>query len=333
MIKARFIAAQRTEYGIPHVTSCRALGVSPAWFYKWSRRDGPSERERRRLRLVEAVISVFHAREGRDGSPRVAERLRARGWRVSTNTVAQIMREHGLVARPGRKRKSTTRPGKGRWRAQDQVRRDFTAPAPNVRWVGDGTEIPTGEGKLYMAAVSDLFSRRILGYAMSEHHDAAVALASLQMAVAVRGGMVAGVVMHTDQGSEYTARLFRMACERLEISQSMGRTGSALDNAAAESLFSSMEFELLRAQGPFATRAQARPAIAAWVDDFNTERLHSAAGLLPPVEFERLDPVLQAEIQQAIAERKEQRRNRRAAARHKSKDQTKNNTKDEKEAA
>jgi putative transposase len=325
---AAFIAAQRTEHGIPYATSCRAVGRSVAWLYKWLRRarEGPSARERRRLRLVEAVISMFWKRKGADGSPRIAEYLRRDGWRVSDNTVAKIMREHGLAARPGRKRKNTTRQDGGPWHAEDHLQRDFTAAKPNRRWVGDGTEIPTDEGKLQLAAVSDLFSRRIVGYAISEHHDAALAVGALQMAIAVRGGEVAGAVMHTDRGSEYTAHLFRDACERMGIEQSMGRTGSALDNAAAESLFSSMEFELLRLAGPFATKAAARAAVAAWVDDFNHQRLHTACGLRPPVEFEQLTPAEQEKIRARIAEKKQARRERRAEAR-------KNKDKDTKEAA
>ncbi|WP_442942171.1 IS3 family transposase [Nonomuraea sp. NBC_00507] len=195
----------------------------------------------------------------------------------------------------------------------------LSATAANRRWVGDGTEIPTGQGPLQLAAVSDLFSRRIVGYAISEHHDAALALGALQMAVAVRGGDVAGVVMHTDRGSEYTAGLFRQACRRLGVEQSMGRTGSALDNAPAEALFSSMEFELLRLAGPFDTHRQARAAVAAWVEDFNHERLHTANGLRPPVEFEQLDVAEQDKIRARIAEKKQARRKRRAAARQKDK--------------
>ena len=324
MSLARFIAAQRTEYRIPHATSCRALGVSPAWFYKWHRRDGPSGRERRRLGLAEAVVEVFGQRGGADGSPRIAERLRRAGWRVSDNTVAAIMREKGLSARPGRKRKSSTRPGRGCWRAEDRLRRDFSAPAPNVRWCGDGTEVPTGEGPLYLAGVHDLFSRRVVGFAMGGRKGAALATAALQMAVAVRGGDVAGLTFHSDQGSEYTAQAFRAACARLGIAQSMGRVGSALDNAASESWFSSLEFELLR-RAPFATHARARAAIAAWIDDFNTARLHTANRLRPPIEFEGLELGAQRQIQAQIKHDKETKRARRAAARQ--------NRNDHKEAA
>ena len=116
------------------------------------------------------------------------------------------MAEQHLVARPKRRRTHTTRPGRGRWRAPDQVRRDFSAERINQRWFGDGTEIPTGQGKLYLASVLDIYSRRIVGFALGEHHDSALAYAALAMAVAVRGGAVDGVVLHTDGGSEYTAR-------------------------------------------------------------------------------------------------------------------------------
>src|SRR6266446_3940833 len=155
--------------------------------------------------------------------------LRDAGWTVSKNTVAALMAEMGLAARPKKKRRSATRPGRGRWRAPDLVKRDFPAARINQKWYGDGTEIPTGEGTLYLDSVLDGASRRILGFALGEHHDAELAYGALVMAVAVRGGAVPGVIMHTDQGSEYTAARFRQACQRLSICQSMGRPGSALD--------------------------------------------------------------------------------------------------------
>jgi transposase InsO family protein len=176
--------------------------------------------------------------------------------------------------------------GKGRWRAPDQVRRKFAASAINRRWYGDGTEIRTGEGKLYLDSVLDMASRRIVGFALGAHHDAGLAYGALAMAVTVRGGAVPGVVFHTDQGSEYTARTFRQACQRLGIRQSMGRPGSALDNAVIESWHSTLEFEL-RALHTFATRAQARAAVAAWIEDYNHVRRHSALGMRSPVDYER----------------------------------------------
>ena len=188
---------------------------------------------------------------------------------------------------PGRKgRKRTTRQGKGRWRAPDLVKRDFPAAGINRKWYGDGTEIPTGEGKLYLDSVLDMGSRRILGHALGEHHDADLAYGALAMAAAVRGGRTAGVIFHSDQGSEYTAARFRSACGRLGVRQPMGRPGSALDNAVIESWHSTLEWEL-RSLHKFATRAEARAAIAAWIEDYNHERRHSALGMRSPVDYER----------------------------------------------
>jgi putative transposase len=286
---ARFIAAQRAEHGVPYAVACRALGVSQSWFYKWVRGDVSRRRERRR-RLAAEITRLFHQHRGRYGSPRITDDLVEAGWAVSKNTVAALMRELHLVARPRRRRRGTTRPGRGRWRAPDLVRRNFHARRIDQKWFGDGTEIDTGEGKLHLASVLDIFSRRVVGFALGEHHDAELAYAALAMAVAVRGGQVRGVIMHTDRGSEYTADLFRTACQRLGVRQSMGRAGSALDNAAIESWHSTVEFEL-RSRETFATKAQARAAVAAWIDEYNRDRKHSAlrdarGGMLSPVNYE-----------------------------------------------
>lgn len=284
MSVAAFIAAQREQYGVPHAVSCRALGVSQAWLYKWVRGDAPPRRARRAA-LAAEVRRLFGRHRGTYGSPRITADLRELGWKVSENTVAALMREQNLQARRRRKRRGTTRPGKGRWRAPDLVQRDFPAQKINKKWYGDGTEIPTDEGKLHLASVMDVASRRVLGFALSEHHDAGLAYGALAMAAAVRGGHVAGVIFHTDQGSEYTAGLFRAACERLSIRQSMGRPGSALDNAVIESWHSTLEFEL-RALEHFATKAQARTRIAEWIDEYNRDRRHSSIGMMAPVAFE-----------------------------------------------
>jgi len=137
-----------------------------------------------------------------------------------------------------------------------------------------------------MDSVMDMGSRRILGHALGEHHDTDLAYGALAMAVAVRGGSVPGVIFHTGQGSDYTARSFRQACERLDISQSMGRPGSALDNAVIESWHSTLEWEL-RSLRKFATKTQARAAVAAWIEDYNHERRHSSLGMVSPVDYER----------------------------------------------
>jgi putative transposase len=230
------------------------------------------------------VRRLFEAHKGKCGSPRITADLKDAGWRVSENTVAAVMREQGLAARRKKRRRSMTRPGKGRWRAPDLVKRDFPAGKINTKWYGDGTEIPTGEGKLHLASVLDMGSRQVLGFALSEHHDAQLAYGALAVAVAVRGGAVPGVIMHTDQGSEYTAGLFRSACGRLGVRQSMGRPGSALDNAVIEAWHSTLEFELRRVEY-FATKARAR--VAAWIEDYNYHRRHSACQMMSPVDYER----------------------------------------------
>ena len=285
---AAFIASQRENHGIPYATSCRALGVSQSWFYKWEPGTLPA-RAQRRARLAAEVVRLFAAHRGDYGAPRITADLREAGWRVSENTVAKLLREHGLAARPGRggRKKNTTRQGRGRWRAPDLVGRDFHAAKVNRKWFGDGTEIVTGHGKLHLASVLDIASRRIVGFALSEHHDADNAYGALAMAVAVRGGAVPGVIMHTDQGSEYAAGLFRAACQRLGIHQSMGRVGSALDNAAIESWHSTLEFELRRRRR-FASKTEARAAVAAWIENYNLNRRHSACQMLAPVAYEQL---------------------------------------------
>jgi putative transposase len=281
---AGFIAAQRAQHGIPHAVACRALDVSPSWFYKWRHGDR-SPRRGRRDQLAGEVARLFAKHRGRYGSPRITAELRDLGWRVSKNTVATLMRERRLVARARTRRRATTRPGKARWRAPDLVNRQFSAERINQKWFGDGTEIETAEGKLHLASILDIASRRILGFALSEHHDAALAYGALAMAVAVRGGHVAGVIFHTDQGSEYSAGVFRAACGRLGIRQSMGRPGSALDNAAIEAWHSTLEFEL-RCLERFTSKAQARMRVAAWIDDYNRERRHSACQMMSPINYE-----------------------------------------------
>ncbi len=202
---AAFIAAQRDEHRIPHAVACRALGISQSWYYKWAshaRAGTLPPRAARRVLLAAEVRRLFEAHQGKRGSPMITADLKDAGWRVSKNTVAALMAEQGLAARARRRRKATTRRGRGRWRAPGLVKRQFPAARLNHKWYGDGTEVATGQGKLYLVSVMEAASRRILGFTVSEHHDAAAAYGALAMAVTVRGGTVPGVIMHTDQGSE-----------------------------------------------------------------------------------------------------------------------------------
>lgn len=285
MSLAAFIVSQRDEHAVPAALACRALGVSQAWFYKWRHGDVSLRRARRTV-LDAAVAWLFRRRGGRDGSPPITAALHDLGWKVSKNTVAASMRSQGLVARPKKKRRGLTRADRRARKAPDLLKRDFAPPpAVNQRWVSDLTEIPTGEGTLYLASILDLNSRRCVGYALGVHHDADLAAAALCVAIAVRGGDVAGVVFHTDQGGEFTGGELTKVCARAGIVQSMGRTGSALDNAVAEAFHSTIEFELL-SRWRFATRAEARRAVVAWLEEYNTVRLHSTNGLITPVDYE-----------------------------------------------
>ena len=289
MSVASFIASQRTDHGVPHARCCRWLGVSESWFYKWHDRE-PTARQQRRAELDAAVKASFDdsgGTPGTYGSPRVWEDLVAAGWRVSKKAVAASMARQGLQGRcPKRKRRGLTRPDKAAAPIPDLVRRDFGAEHIDQRWCGDLTEIPTGEGKLYLGTVLDLASRRLPGFALSEHHDSALAKAALCNAAAVRGGDVDGVIFHSDKGGEYVGDLFARACDSLGVTQSMGRVGSALDNAAAESFNSTLEHELL-SRRRFATRDQARREVARFIDAYNHRRRHSSCEMLPPVAYEQ----------------------------------------------
>jgi transposase InsO family protein len=290
MTVASFIASQRTEHGVPHALSCRALCVPESTFYKWRDRP-PTPRQARRVELDAAVKASFDESGGTPGtygSPRVFEDLVEAGWRVSKKSVAASMARQGLAGRcPKRKRRSLTRPDKAAAPIPDLVKRDFAAGVINQRWCGDLTEIPTDEGKLYLATILDLASRRLPGFAIGEHHDALLAKAALCMAAAVRGGQVAGVVFHSDKGGEYVGDVFTEACTALGAVQSMGRVGSALDNAAAESFNSTLEWELL-SRRQFATKDQARRDVAAFIDAYNHQRRHSTCEMLPPVAYEQM---------------------------------------------
>lgn len=300
MSVARFIADQKTKYLVPHTISCALLGVSVAWFYKWVKRAQDlsglhTDADRRRAELDVAVADAFAAARGLHGSPRLVADLRDGGWTVSENTVAESMRRQGLVARKIRRRRGLTRQDASAPKFADLVRRKFSAGAPNQKWVGDMTEIPTESGqKVYLATVIDLFGRRLLGAAMGSHPDAELACAAIKMAVAVRGGRAAiwheepseRVVFHTDRGSTYTAKLFTRTCATLGIRQSMGRVGSCFDNAAAESFFSSLEWEVL-SRNSFHNIVEARPVVMDWCFTFyNHQRRHSAADGLSPVNYE-----------------------------------------------
>ena len=287
---------------MPHTVVCALLGVSLGWFYKWlGRAQGPgatsgmhTKRDRRRDTIDRAVKVAFVKARGLHGSPRLHADLVDDDWQVSEKTVADSMRRQGLIARRIKRRNGLTKQDKTAPKFPDLLKRNFTAEAPNVKWVGDMTEIPTAAGKLYLATVIDLYSRRLLGAATSLHPDAALACAAIKMAVTTRGGREAiwseeetdRVIFHTDRGSTYTAGAFTTLCRRLGIRQSMGRVGSCFDNAAAEAFFSSLEWEVL-SRHHFENTRQAQAVVLDWCYGFyNHDRRHSSAAMMSPVNYE-----------------------------------------------
>ena len=232
----------------------------------------PTPAKRRRAELDVEVKACFDASDGTYGSPRVRAALRRSGREVSKKTVESSMARQGLQGRARRRRRGLTRPDKRAEPVPDLLRRDFT-------------QIDTAEGPVFLATVEDLFSRRRLGFAQSDRHPTAqLSTDALNMAAAVRGGAVAGVIFHTDKGSQYTSDAFAAACAKLKITQSMGRVGCALDNAAAESFFSTLEHELI-SRRRWHTRDQARRDIAVWIDTwYNRKRLHSTNNMTSPIE-------------------------------------------------
>jgi putative transposase len=285
---AGFIADQRTRHRVPHAFTCRLLGVSESWFYKWL--DRPDTPRQVRRREVDAEVAQRFADSDRSyGSPRIHSDLIEAGWKVSEKTVADSMHRQGLFGRKPKRRKGLTKQDKTAPIFPDLLNRDFTAAKPNLKWCGDVTEIPTDEGKLFMATVLDLFARKLLACPISEHPDTELCSDAIKIAVAARGGRhaVEGVIFHTDRGSTYTSTGFRKLCKkRLGVRQSMGRVGSCFDNAAAESFFSTLEHEVL-SRHHFTTKDEARRVVLAWCHEFyNVRRRHSSAGMMSPDAYE-----------------------------------------------
>jgi putative transposase len=258
----------RTELDIPIAVSCRALDVSVSWFYK--HRDAiPTPSRQRRDELDEAIEKVFVEQSGEYGSPRVlAELVDEHGYEhLSVNTVAERMRAKGLRAKKKRRGRSLTKADPTAPKFSNLLKRDFKPAVINTSWVGDITEIETWEGKLYLATVIDLWSRRLIGFAVAENCKAPLVCDAMRMAIATRGGrdVVAGVTFHSDRAGQYTAGIFTKLCAQNNIVQSMSRSGCCLDNAAAEAFFASFKTELIY-RTVLPTMTGARHEIVAWLD-------------------------------------------------------------------
>jgi putative transposase len=283
-VRFAFIDVEKAHY--PVRLLCRLLAVSRAGFYAWRGR-APSAREREDVRLGVEVAAVFREHKGRYGSPRVHDELHSRGRRIGRKRVARLMGERSLRARTGRRRwPQTTDSRHGHPVAANLLARSFRVDEPNVAWVGDITYLPTAEGWLYLAVLLDLFSRKVVGYALSDRIDTALALAALRRALVGRRP-TAALLHHSDRGSQYASDAYRAALAAHGLVASMSRKGNCYDNAVAESFFSTLEFEL-GADADWQTRDQAAAAVREYIDGFyNPVRRHSTIGGLSPIAFER----------------------------------------------
>ena len=266
-------------------TMARVLGVSPSGYYAWRQRP-PSARAQADAELTARVQEIHAGSRGTYGAPRIHAELVEAGVSVGRKRVARVMREAGIAGVSRRRGPRTTRREVQARPAPDRVERCFEAEAPNRLWVADITYIPTLAGFLYLAIVLDVFSRRVVGWAMAAHLRTELVVEALEMAVAQR--RPAAVIHHSDQGCQYTSLAFGARCRESGVALSMGSVGDCFDNAMAESFFATLECELL-ARTSLSTHAAARAAVFDFVEGwYNTRRRHSALGYVSPLEFERL---------------------------------------------
>jgi putative transposase len=262
----------------------RVLGVSPSGYYAWRKRP-LSTRARQDLELSAEIAAIHRMSRATYGAPRIHAELAARGLHVGRKRVARLMRSAGLHGVSRRRPFRTTVRDERARPAPDLVDRQFTAPGPDQLWVADITYVPTGSGFLFLAVVLDAWSRRVVGWAMEPHLRTELVLAALDLAIAQR--RPTNVIHHSDHGCQYTSIAFGKRCRDAGVRPSMGSVGDAYDNALCESVFATLECELLDRQR-FRTQAEARLAIFDFIEGwYNPQRRHSGLAYLSPMNFER----------------------------------------------
>jgi putative transposase len=282
----RFVERERATF--PVVTMCRVLGVSPSGFWAWRGR-GPSARSIADAELSGRIGAIHRLSRGTYGCPRVHAELAEEGRRVGRKRVARLMRDAGLAGVHRRRYHATTVRDPGATPAPDLVDRDFRTSGPDRLWVADITALPTQQGFLYLAMVLDAWSRRVVGWSMSPSATAALVTRALDMAIDQRRP-AAGLIHHSDHGTQYTSLALGARLRAAGIAASMGSIGDSYDNAMAESFFASLETELID-RSAWRTHAEARSAVFDWIEVFyNRIRRHSALGYLAPVRFEEHHP-------------------------------------------
>jgi len=282
-MRFRFIEDRRADY--PVALMCDVLGVSPAGYYAWRSRP-ESRRSAANRALVDDIKRVHRDTRGRYGSPRIHVELKAQGRGASRGRIERLMRRHGIraiMARPRRVR--TTDSSHDLPIAPNLLDRSFSATAPNQVWLADITYIETDQGWLYLAAVMDLYSRRIVGWAMADHLRASLPLAALRMAISAQRPGV-GLIHHSDRGVQYASADYRKLMQSAGLRASMSRKGDCYDNAPMESFFHTLKTELVHHRH-YATRIEATRDIFAYIEGFyNRTRRHSAIGYISPIEME-----------------------------------------------
>jgi putative transposase len=282
-MRYQFIEGHRQQW--PTRLMCQVLDVSTGGYYQWRIRP-PSARQERGEALVAEIKSIHREVKARYGSPRIHAELVARGHSCCVNTVARLMSRAGVAAKTRRKFRCTTDSNHGHPVAENILDRQFEPEAADRAWTADITYIPTREGWLYLAAVEDLYSRRIVGWSMSERIDSRLVVDALEMAVS-RRLPGAGLVAHSDRGSQYASEHYRRALADHGIACSMSRRANCWDNAPMESFFASLKKELVHDED-YATREEARSSIFDSIEVFyNRVRRHSSLGYRSPVEYER----------------------------------------------
>ncbi len=282
-MKIAFIASKEMAFLV--LAMCKALGITRSGFYAWKSRP-KSARAQADAQLIVAIAATHEKSRKRYGSPRVHRALRKKGMRVGEKRVARLMRESGIVARQKRRFRRTTDSNHASPIAPNVLAREFEPAAPNQAWAGDVTYVATGEGWCYLAVLLDLFSRRVVGWAIRKANDTALALAALESAVGTRRVVPRGLVHHTDRGSSYASEDYKNALAAYGMTQSMSRTGDCWDNAVAESFFATLRAELVDHETYASARAAER-SIGDYIETFyNVERLHSHLDYVSPIEFE-----------------------------------------------
>ena len=283
-MRYEFIDTHRDQWSV--VLQCRVLKVTTSGSYAWKKQP-LSRRAEEDDKLCHVIRSVFEAHRGNYGVPRITMELRAMGYRVNPKRVRRLMREMGLQARQKRRFKPQTTVADPNGPVfKDLLKQDFTATEPNQKWVGDITYLETTTGFEYLATVLDLYSRRVVGWALSDTIDTALISQALKMAVDQRRP-AAGVIFHSDRGCQYTSAAFRQLCRDLEVQQSMSRTGCCYDNAVAESFFHSLKVEWLHGR-ELADRELVRNRVFEYIESYyNRQRRHSTLGYLSPLDFEQ----------------------------------------------